>query len=124
MRDQAQPIYGKTRKDVADKLAKVLIDHASGIVYDDENMTVGEYLDKWLKGSVQGSVRQSTYDRDANLINNHVKPALGRIKLKNLSPTHVQSFHQDRPDSGLSTLTVHKIHAIIHKALSQTMKWQ
>jgi Phage integrase, N-terminal SAM-like domain len=70
----------------------VLSNPVEGIVYDDENMTVGEYLGVWLKGSVRGSIRQSTYDRDAYLVENHVKPALGRIKLKNLSSAHVQGF--------------------------------
>ena len=54
-------------------------------------MTVDEYLDVWLKGSVQGSVRQSTYDRDTNLVNNHIKPILGGLKLKKLNSAHVQS---------------------------------
>jgi hypothetical protein len=72
-------VYGKTRKEAADKLARVLSDRVEGIVYDNENMTVGEYLDVWLKNSVRGSIRQSTYDRDAYLVENHVKPALGRI---------------------------------------------
>jgi integrase len=116
-------VYGKTRKEAADKLAKVLSDRTEGIVYDDENMTVGEYLDRWLKGSVHGSVRQSTYDRDANLVKNHLKPALGRIKLKNLSPAHVQGFYRDRLDSGLSASTVHKLHAILHKALARAVTW-
>jgi hypothetical protein len=78
-------VYGKTRKEAADRLAKALSDRTEGIVYNNENMTVGEYLDVWLKSSVRGSIRQSTYDRDAYLVENHVKPALGRIKLKNLS---------------------------------------
>jgi integrase len=42
-------VYGKTRKEAADKLAKALSDRVEGIVVDDENMTVGEYLDVWLK---------------------------------------------------------------------------
>ena len=53
-------IYGKTRAEVSDKLTKALSDRADGIVYNDENMTIGEYLDVWLKGSVYGSVRRST----------------------------------------------------------------
>jgi integrase len=65
-------IYGKTRAEVSAKLTKALSDRTDGIVYDDENMTIGEYLDVWLKGSVYGSVRQSTYDRDTNLVNNHI----------------------------------------------------
>jgi integrase len=77
-------IYGRTRQEVAEKLSKAVSDRVEGIVYDNENMSVGEYLDVWLKSSVRGSIRQSTYDRDRYLVENHVKPALGRIKLKNL----------------------------------------
>src|SRR5918994_3601100 len=116
-------IYGKTQAEVRDKLTKALSDRIDGIVYDDENVTVGEYLDRWLKGTVYGSVRQSTYDRDTNLVNNHLKPALGRIKLKKLSPAHVQGFYRDRLDSGLSASTVHKMHAILHKALARAVVW-
>ena len=116
-------VYGRTRKEAADKLAKVLSDRIEGIDYDDENMTVGEYLDRWLKGSVRGSVRQSTYDRDANLIRNHLSPVLGGIKLKKLSAAHVQHFYRDRLDSGLSASTVHKMHAILHKALARAVAW-
>jgi len=117
-------VYGRTRKEAADKLAKVLSDRIEGIDYDDENMTVGEYLDRWLKGSVRGSVRQSTYDRDANLIRNHLSPVLGGIKLKKLSAAHVQHFYRDRLDAGLSASTVHKMHAILHKALARAVAWQ
>ncbi len=102
----------------------MLSDRAEGIVYDDENTTMGEYLDGWLKGSVRGSVRQSTYDRDAYLVNNHLKPALGRVKLKKLAPAHVQDFYRDRLDAGLSASTVHKMHAILHKALARAVAWQ
>jgi len=116
-------IYGRTRQEVAEKLVKLLSRRTEGIVYDDENTTVGEYLDRWLKGSVYGYVRQSTYDRDASLVNNHLKPALGRVKLKKLSPADVQGFYRDRLDSGLSASTVHKMHAILHKALTRALAW-
>jgi len=117
-------VYGKTRKEAADRLAKALSDRTERVVYNNENMTVGEYLDLWLKSSVRGSIRQSTYDRDAYLVENHIKPALGRIKLKNLSSALVQGFYQDRLDGGLSASTVHKVHTIVHKALARAVAWQ
>src|ERR687885_1253717 len=116
-------IYGKTQAEVRDKLTKALSDRIDGIVYDDENMTVGEYLDVWLKGSVQGSVRRSTYDRDTNLVNNHIKPILGGLKLKKFNSAHVQSFYRDRLDKGLSASTVHKLHDILRRGLAQAAKW-
>jgi integrase len=116
-------IYGKKREEVADKLARALTERADGIVYDDENVTVGEYLDNWLKGSVRGSVRQSTFDRYESAVRLHIKPALGRLKLKKLSPAHVQGFYQDRLDAGLAPASVNKLHTILHKALSQAARW-
>jgi integrase len=116
-------IYGKKREEVADKLAKALVDRADGLVCDDENLTVGEYLDKWLKGSVRGSVRQSTFDRYEIAVRVHLKPALGRRKLKKLTPAHVASFYQDRLDAGFAPASVNKLHVTLHKAFDQAVKW-
>ena len=66
-------LYGKTRKEVADKLAKALADRASGYTFDAENMTVGEYLDRWLNDSDRGSVRTSTYERHEQIVRLHLK---------------------------------------------------
>src|SRR5919112_5351391 len=83
-------IYADTRKEAAEKLAKALSNRADGIVVDDKNLTVGDYLDRWLSDSVRGTVRESTFSRDKYLVVNHIKPALGRLKLKNLNAPHLQ----------------------------------
>lgn len=116
-------LYGKTRAEVSDKLVKAQSDRIDGIAYDDENMTLGEYIEAWLKGSVFGSVRQSTYDRDTNLVNNHIKPILGGVKLKKLNAAQVQSFYRNRLDAGLSSSTVHKMHDILRRGLTQAVGW-
>jgi integrase len=116
-------IYGKKRQDVADQLAKALADRADGIVFDDKNLTLGEYLDRWLSDAVRGTVRESTYSRDKYLVTNHVKPSIGRVKLKNLNARLLQSLYRERLDSGLSSSTVQKIHHVLHKALTQAMRW-
>ncbi len=115
-------IYGKTREEVAEKLADALSDRNKGIVYDDENTTVGEYLDTWLKG-LTGSVRQSTFDGYEIAVRIHLKPALGRIKLKKLTPAHVASFYQDKLAAGFAPATVNKHHVTLHKALDQAVEW-
>jgi integrase len=116
-------LYGKTRKEVADKLARALADRASGYTFDTENMTVGEYLDRWLNDSDKGSVRTSTYERHEQIVRLHLNPAIGRVKLSKLTPAHVQGLYRDKLDSGLSPATVQKIHAVLHKALAQALKW-
>src|SRR5918992_1274167 len=116
-------LYGKTRKEAADKLAKALADRVSGYTFDTENMSVGEYLDRWLNDSGRGSVRLSTYERHEQIVRLHLKPALGRVKLTKLTPAHVQGLYRDKLDSGLTPATVQKIHTVLHKALDQALKW-
>jgi integrase len=116
-------VSGKTRGEVRQKLTKAMADRDGGLIFDDENTSVGEFLDKWLSDCVRDSVRQSTFDRDSYLIRVHVKPTLGRIKLSKLSPVHIQGFYRDRLDAGLSASTVNKMHTVLHKALSQAMRW-
>src|SRR5215210_75187 len=116
-------IYGRKYKEVEQKLAEARGAAARGIIYDDENVTLGEYLDRWLRDSQRGSVRQSTFDRDSYLIRVHVKPILGRVKLKNLTPLAVQTLYRDRLENNLSPSTVNKIHTVLHTALSQAVRW-
>jgi integrase len=114
-------LSGKRREDVRDKLAKALTDRSGGLVFDAGAMTVGEYLERWLKGSVRSTVRMSTYERHEGIVRTHLKPALGRIKVKNLTPTHVRGLHREKLDAGLAPATVRKIHSTLHKALSQAV---
>jgi integrase len=109
-------ISGKKREDVRDKLAKALSDRADGLVFDAGALTVGEYLERWLKDA-QDTVRKSTHEGYEHAIGPHIKPALGRIKLKDLNPAQIRWFYRDRLDSGLSPATVHKLHVVLHKAL-------
>jgi integrase len=46
------------------------------------------------------------------------------LKLKKLTPAHVQSFYRDRLDAGLAPASVNKLHMVLHKALSQALQWQ
>jgi integrase len=116
-------VYGRKYGDVKRKLAETMGDAARGIVVDDMNLTVSEYLDRFLEDVQRGSVRESTYSRDKYLVTNHVKPALGRVKLKNLSAMHLQRLYREKQDAGLSASTVQKIHHVLHKALAQAARW-
>ncbi len=116
-------IYGKTRKEAAEKLSKVLANMADGLVYEDQNLTVGEYLDRWLKGSQRGRIRQSTFDRYEIAVRVHIKPAIGRLRLGKLTPAHVQGFYTDKLDAGCAPASVNKLHVVLHKALDQAVKW-
>src|SRR5918995_49608 len=116
-------IYGKTRQEVSEKLNKALADRDVGLIFDAENLTMGEYLDRWLRDSVQGSVRASTYKSYGQQVRRYLKPSLGRMKLRKLSPMHVQGMYREMQDRGLATRTVQYAHAVLHRALKQARRW-
>ncbi len=114
-------LYGKTRKEVSEKLNKALADRDGGLVFDTDNLKVGEYLERWLLDSVQDTVRPTTYERYDQIVRIHIRPVLGGVKLKNVTPTHVRGLYREKLEGGLSPRTVQYIHVTLHKALKQAV---
>ena len=112
-------LYGKTRQEVATKLSKALADREGGLTFDAGSLTVGEYMTRWLSHSVQDTVSQKTYERYESIVRVHLSPALGRIRLKALTPDHVRGLYREKLDSGLAPRTVLHIHRTLSKALKQ-----
>lgn len=121
--------YGKTRKEVADKMAQALQEVRSGTYIEPAQTTFGEWLDKWLTGYKKGQLKPTTYQGYEILINVHIKPALGKIPMAKLQSHMLQAFYNEklaagRADGkgGLSTRMVRYLHAVIRQALQQAVK--
>src|SRR5919107_1739582 len=119
---ERRTVYGKTRREAAEKITKAMADRDGGFVFDAENQTLGEYLQRWLDDSARGSVKPVTFENRARVVRVHLSPALGRIKLKALAPAHVQGFYRAKLDEGLASSSVHTIHSVLHTALKRAVK--
>ena len=108
-------ISGKIRDEVHQKLVRGLADRDGGLIFDADGQTVGEYLERWFETSVRGSVQESTYESYRRQVRRYVVPAIGGVKLKNLSAMHVQGMYRSMLDRGLSSRTVQYTHAAIAK---------
>ena len=108
---------------MAAKLAKALSNREGGMTFEAENLRLGEYLECWLIDSVRDSVQAITYRGYERLVRNHIGPALGSIKLKSLTSTHVRGLYRNKTDASLSPRTVQYIHAVLHRALEQAVRW-
>jgi len=117
-------LYGKTRQTVAEKLTKAMAERDGGLVFEEGKLTVAEYMDKWLTNSAHNRLRPKTYKDYSGLTRVHIIPALGHIKLKNLTPLHVQGFYSAKLEAGLSKRTVEYLHTVLHAALKQAVRWE
>jgi integrase len=116
-------VYGKTRAEVAEKLRRALVDRDNGLIIDFGNLTVGEYLDRWIADCVrplvdQGKMAHSTYVRYSGIVRNHLKPALGHRKLKDLGRAEVRGLYNQKAKE-LSPRSVDYLHITLQKPLTK-----
>jgi integrase len=114
-------VSGKTKEDARKALREARAGADAGLVFDAGKQTTGAYLDLWLADSVKDTLRQRTFERYEQIVRVHIKPAIGRVKLKALTPAHARALYRQKLDSGLSPRTVNYIHVTLHKALSQAV---
>lgn len=118
-------ITGKTQKDVTQRLKAATAAQDAGTYIAPSKMTVGDWLDIWAKDYL-GGVKESTQASYKGQIKNHIKPALGSIKLEALDAHTIQRFYNklkkvNYADEKLAGKTQNNVHGVLHKALKQAV---
>jgi integrase len=77
----------------------------------------------WLETSVKPRVRPLTYAGYRVNVEKHLIPILGKIRLDQLTPLHVQQMMNERLSDGLSTKSVAYMQQVLRTALGLAVKW-
>ena len=85
--------------------------------------SVGEYLEEWLRDAIEPSVSPSTHDKRSWAVNEHIRPALGGVKLRELDARRIQALYASMARAGYAYSTRREIHVTLKMALSQALKW-
>jgi integrase len=115
-------VYGPTRKDVARQLTDLLKTRKDGMPIPVGTENVDAFLARWLDAT-KPTVRPRTWQRYEQYVRLHAAPALGRVRLSNLGPHHLQALYAERLEAGFSAQTVVHLHRMLHRALSQAVRW-
>src|SRR5215216_3755115 len=113
-------VSAKTKTETEQKLRQSMTDADRGLVFEAGALMLSDYLDKWLL-NIKDTVRQRTWERYEQIVRVHLKPTLGRLKLKSLTPTHLRGLYREKLDAGASNRTVQYIHATLRKALQDAV---
>ena len=114
--------YGKTRQDAAQKLLRAQRTIADGLPLAGERLTVGQFLEIWLKDSAARKVRPRTLTRYQGIVRLHLVPALGRVPLARLMPAHVERLLNTGMAAGQSPQSVAHWRAVLRTALNIAMR--
>lgn len=119
-------IYGKTQQEVRQKLQAVTSSIDTGTYIEPMHLTVGQWGDIWIK-EYCGNVKAGTIKVYRSYLKNHIKPAIGHIKLQNLGGHAIQTFYNalSRGDTStgnkITARTIEGIHNVLHSLLEQAV---
>jgi integrase len=116
--------YNKKQSVVKDWLLENRNQLRQGILPADDTVTLGEFLNNYMETVGTQILRPTTQKMYNSYIRVHIIPKLGRIKLKDLRPDHLQTFYKQKLTEDLSKRTVQIIHGIIRRGLNQAVSWQ
>ena len=116
-------IYGRTKREVQDKLREVLQRVAHGEAPAPERETVAGYLQRWLDDK-KSELRPRTYESYEQVVRNHLVPALGRLRLAKLGPRDVALWLRLQERDGVSARTRRYARAVLRAALNQALRWE
>lgn len=120
---QRKTVYGRTRREVAEKLAPLLKAQQDGLATPNERRRFGEFMEWWLAEEVATSGRADSTKADYAWITRHyILPSLGHLALARLRPQDVQGFRNRLVRDGLSERTVQYALTVLRLALGRAEK--
>jgi len=92
--------------------------------------SVKQYLTKEWLPAVKSTIRPSTYNSYVQHVECHIAPHIGTVKLQKLSGSQVNALYAELAETGrkdgktgLSPMTIHHVHACLHKACKDAVRW-
>nr|DAP74272.1 MAG TPA: Integrase [Caudoviricetes sp.] len=120
-KQKRKAFYGKTRKEVQEKLTAALNDVNTGTYIEPSKMTVAQWLDIWLKEYKKNHVKLTTLANYHGEITHQIVPFIGCVKLKDLRTDVIQKWINDLAGKGLAVSTVRGAYGTLNTALKQAV---
>ena len=115
-------VSGLRRADVVGKVRDLEQKRDAGTVTTaGKVMKVSAWLDHWLDTIAVRRVRPATLVTYRNLVERHLKPALGHHRLDRLQPEHLETLYGQMLET-LSPSTVLQAHRVLSRALKVAMQ--
>lgn len=93
-------LYGKTRKEVADKLREAQNKLDAGVIPGGDNVLFSTWVMNWLEVVIKPGIKERTYINYKASIEKHIIPGIGRYKLKDITDDVIQKYLNDQQEHG------------------------
>lgn len=89
-----------------------------------EDLTLNQYLDRWLELAARPTLRAKSFRDYQALLARYIRPALGERRLLSLTALDIQGVVHKIHERGLSPRTAQYAYAVLHAALEQAVCWR
>lgn len=116
-------VYGSTAAEASRKKVDAIAAYNHNNYFEPSRITVGEWLDFWLDEYKTDDIKPSTLAKYRIDIENHIKPALGAVRLADLRKPAVQQFiNRLKRKSNLSAKSTRNTFTVLKSALRQAVE--
>jgi integrase len=116
-------VSATTRAAVVEKVKALEAKRDAGMVgTSGKAMLVDEWLDYWAENIASVRVRARTLATYRTMIRLHLNPYIGKRRLDQLQPEHLEQTYKQLLDKGLSPASVLRVHRMLHRALKIAMQ--
>ena len=113
---QRKKVSGRTRAEVLLKLREVQRDAEDGLAAGGRHLTVGALGEEWLRHS-SGELSATTLEVRTWAVRQHLVPALGARRVRQLSAEDVSLFLQDLALAGYARASLEKVRGVLIQVL-------
>lgn len=117
---QQRSVYGQTQREVRQKLTSILSDIDNGTYQVPSKITLDKWLDTWTADYL-ADVKPRTVSNYKSVVQLHIAPILGKIKLQTLNTAQIQAFYNRLQKDGLSPKTIKNVHGVLHRSLNDAV---
>ena len=136
-KENGDPIFryvsAGSQRELMNKLRRDIEGYRDVELTEDSQMTLSEWLDRWLAEYMDASIRPSTMNGYRGYIKNYIKPRLGHKKMSKITTDDVRRMYRElleegrvteHPEHGhrLAPTTLRRIHGVLHEAMDVAVR--
>ena len=108
-------VYGATQKEVQVKIRDMTHAMDHGTYHEPSKISVAEWCDEYIETFAKDTLKPLTVTKYEATIRNHIKPAIGAMKLKDVTGMDIQKMINTKTRAGLNPKTVKDIAGLASK---------
>lgn len=121
-RHERRAVGATTKSEAQTILRKAISDYEdTGTLFEPSKTSVADYMEFWLEEYVELNLAYNTWSNYKMVIETHINPAIGNMRLSSLAPEVLQRFINDKHREGFARKTLTIFHSVLNNAFRQAV---